>query len=389
LDRPAVAVRYLADDGEPEAGAGHGPGQRRAVEAVEHVRQVIGRNAGAVIAHGELAGHQRDLHHSARRPELGRVVQQVPDRDLEPLGAADDLARLEPGREDGPGPVPPGGRQRRGDHLFEPDIFVRAGDRLAPGELGDVADQLAELRDLSHHPVEHLLALGCGQAGIAGQQLGVDAQARQRSTELVAGVADQLPLIGQRPLKRAEHRVERGRQPAELVGAIHLDPAGRVPSLGHLLGDRGQPAHRGQPAPRHGPPRQCGQPDPDPAEQGQRRPHAGHLGIHRVERDGQLDGQARSQRRGQDQGTDSVQGGVAIVGPALAGRHLFRSGIRGQQAAVAGRRPHRAVSRHHLSIGSGRTEPVRVRRHPSGGHAAVEVPGLPVDHRRLRPQFLP
>jgi hypothetical protein len=168
LDRAAVAVRHLADDGEPEAGAGHTPGQRRPVEAVEHVRQVIGRNAGSVVAHGQLPGRQRDLYRAGRRPELGRVVQQVPDRDLQPLGAANDLARLESGHKDGPRPVPAGGRQRRGDHLLEPDVLLRPGDRLAPGELGDVADQLAELRDLGHHPAEHLLALGFGQAGIGG-----------------------------------------------------------------------------------------------------------------------------------------------------------------------------------------------------------------------------
>jgi hypothetical protein len=104
------------------------------------MRQVTGRNAAPVVAHGELAGLQRDLHRAARRAELGRVVQQVPDCDLQPLGAANDLARLELGHQDGLRPVPAGGRQRRGHHLLEPDVLLRAGDGLAPGELGDVAD---------------------------------------------------------------------------------------------------------------------------------------------------------------------------------------------------------------------------------------------------------
>jgi lysophospholipase L1-like esterase len=124
-DRPAVALGYLADDGQPEAGAGDSAGLRRAVEAVEHVGQVGGRDPGSVIAHGELAGVQAHLDRGARRTEFRRVVQEVPDRGLQPLGAAADYARLKVRGEDGLRPVPAGAFQRGGDHLGEVHLVRR------------------------------------------------------------------------------------------------------------------------------------------------------------------------------------------------------------------------------------------------------------------------
>ena len=149
---PAVAFRHLAHDREPETRAWHGPGRRRPVEAVEDMRQVGGRDTRSLVAHGELAAEQPYLHRGARRAELGRVVQQVTDRDLQPPGAAEDDARLQIGRERGLRPVPPGALQACRHHLIEPDVAERAGDRLAAGQLGDVGHQLAELRRPGRRP---------------------------------------------------------------------------------------------------------------------------------------------------------------------------------------------------------------------------------------------
>jgi len=203
-----VAFGYLPDDGQPEAGAGHAAGRRGPVEAVEHVRQVAGGNPGSVVSYGQLAGPQAHLHRGARPAELGRVVQEVADGDLQPVGVAGYHARLEIRGEGGLRPVPAGAVQRGRDHLGEVHLTRRAVQRLSLGQFGDVGNQLAELGDLGHDPLEHLLALFLRQAGLGGQQFGVDAQAGQRSAEFVAGVADQLPLGGQRPLQRRQHGVE-------------------------------------------------------------------------------------------------------------------------------------------------------------------------------------
>jgi len=83
-----VPLGHLADDGKPETGAGDAAGRRRAVEAVEDMGQIGGRDARAEIAHGELAGPQAHLDPGAGRAELSRVIQQVPDGDLQAVGAA-------------------------------------------------------------------------------------------------------------------------------------------------------------------------------------------------------------------------------------------------------------------------------------------------------------
>ena len=184
---------------------------------------------------------------------------------------------------------------------------------------------------------------GFGQAGLGGQQLGVELQAGQRGAQLVAGVADQLPLSGQRPLQRAEHGVERRGQPAEPVGAVHLDPAARVPGRRHVFGDRRQPADRRQPGARHAPAGQRGQPDPDHAEQGQGRADAGHLLVHGGERHGQLHGQARRERRGVNHGPDPAgrsddvinRGGEKIYPREIEEFLLTQPGVRSAAVVAA------------------------------------------------------
>jgi len=112
-----VALGHLADDGQPETGAGDAAGRRRPVETVEDQGQVGRGDARAVIAHGELAGPQAYLDLGAGRAELGRVVQQVAHRDLKAVGAAGHRPRLKLRREDGMGPVPAGSRQAGLDDL--------------------------------------------------------------------------------------------------------------------------------------------------------------------------------------------------------------------------------------------------------------------------------
>jgi hypothetical protein len=91
------------------------------------MRQVGGRDARPVVAHDQLARRQAYRHRSLRWTELGRVIQQVPDRDLQPPGVAADVARLEIGQEFRPRPIPPRGLQIGGDYLIEPDVLVPAG----------------------------------------------------------------------------------------------------------------------------------------------------------------------------------------------------------------------------------------------------------------------
>ena len=369
-----MAARDLLHDGEPEPGARDRAGGQRPVEAVEDVRLVSGIDAWAVVAHGELAAGQPHLHRPSWRAELRGVVEQVPDRHAQPVGAAVDDAAVQVGAERGLRPVPARRLQGGGGHLVQPDRFAADRGRLAPGQLGDAGDELAELGDLIDDPGQHLLALGGGHVRVVGEQVDVDTQAREGGAQLVAGVADQAPLRGQRPLERAQHAVERRGEPARAVPAAHLDPPAWVPGRGHLLGDAGQPGHRREPRPGHRPAQHGRGHDADDAEDGQRGPDAGHLQVGRAERLGHLEGEPRRELDGVHRGAHPADPGVKVERGLAARRHPHGPGTRGEQAHVAGRRPGPARRGDHLGVRRGDAEAVRVRRDPAVGNVPVVLP---------------
>jgi hypothetical protein len=77
---PAVRLGGLPDDGQAEPRTGQPTRVRGAVEAVEDVRQILGREARPVVAHGDDAVAYADLDRLAGRAPFQRVVQQVRDR---------------------------------------------------------------------------------------------------------------------------------------------------------------------------------------------------------------------------------------------------------------------------------------------------------------------
>ena len=82
-----VRLGEVAHEREPEARAGHRARAGRAIEAVEHARQVLVGDAGAVVAHLEAALPHLDLDRAARRTPLAGVVEQVRDRAVQPRGS--------------------------------------------------------------------------------------------------------------------------------------------------------------------------------------------------------------------------------------------------------------------------------------------------------------
>ena len=88
LDRAPVGVGGLPDDRQPETGAGLGARIARAVEAIEHVRQVLLVKAGTVVADGQRPVVQGDLDRLAGRAPLDRVVEQVGHRASDPIALA-------------------------------------------------------------------------------------------------------------------------------------------------------------------------------------------------------------------------------------------------------------------------------------------------------------
>jgi hypothetical protein len=77
-----------------------------------------------------------------------------------------------------------------------------------------------------------------------GVQVGLDD--RQRVSQLVRGVVDELALSGECVVEPVQHAVDGVGEPAQLVvGLAKPDPPGQVGG-GDLLGGRDDPAHRAQ-----------------------------------------------------------------------------------------------------------------------------------------------
>ena len=106
------------------------------------------------------------------------------------------------------------------------------GGQVAAGELDQVADERAQLLALLDDVGEQPLAVLVVELGAGQQHLDVGAQAGHRRAQLVRGVGDELALgahrfveRGARVLEALEHRVEAGRQLADLVVGVDREAA--------------------------------------------------------------------------------------------------------------------------------------------------------------------
>ena len=178
---------------------------------------------------------------AAGRAPLGRVVEQVGDRAVEPRPLAGHHARLQVDGEADLRRVAACALDRGRHELVEPQrLGWVARDLAVAGELDEVADQLAELLELGDEVAPQALAVGGRQVAAGAEHLEVGAQRRERRAQLVRRVGDELALGALRVVERLEHRVERRGQPRELVVALRLDAARQVARAGDVLGGLGQ-----------------------------------------------------------------------------------------------------------------------------------------------------
>src|SRR5215207_7551109 len=140
VDRAPVQVHVLQRDGQPQPGAAEGPGPVHvgAVEALEDVGQVLGRDALALVGDGDdhVAGPPAD-----------------PDPDVTLDGVLDGV--LDQVREDTVEPAGVGGDQRlalAAVHLEADDDLAAVGDRVEG--VDHLVEQAAEV-DLDRLQVDH------------------------------------------------------------------------------------------------------------------------------------------------------------------------------------------------------------------------------------------
>ena len=234
----SAAWRTIAS---PRPGARAAARRGSAVEAVEHERQVLVGDPGAVVADDQLAVAQRHLDRAAA--VLGGVVEQVRDGPVEPPADPLDQHRFEARREAHAGRVARGPLHRGGDELVERQHLELGHRLLLAREVDEVGDEQGQLLELGDDVGPQPLAVVRVQPA-AAEHLEVRAQRGQRRAQLVRGVGHEPPLRALGRRQRLEHRVEGAGEPRELVVAVALDPARQVARARDVLGGVGQLRHR-------------------------------------------------------------------------------------------------------------------------------------------------
>src|SRR6266566_2688558 len=178
----------------------------RSPETVEHPGSVLCGDAGTVVTHGDLAVRDGYVDGRAWWAVFRGVVEKIGDRASDSHLDAFD-------------------RRRRGGHiethlrvaegnivdhlvhdLVELQLFERHRTLLVARDLDEIAEELLAL-----HRIDGLAAL---------EKLEIRAQTRERRSQLVRRIGDQLTLRAERRFELTEHRVEARAEPAELVAAV-------------------------------------------------------------------------------------------------------------------------------------------------------------------------
>ena len=208
----------------------------------------------------------------------------------------------------------------------EPHVLRLDRRLVAACELDELRDQRGHLRQLLGHVAEQLLALPHRQRLVAGEHLDVRAQARQRRPQLVRGIRDELALRPRGVLQRAQHRVEAGGEARQLVRAAHIDPAGEIPRLGHLLGSSCEPLHGCEHRSCDEQSEPCRKCDSDQRKRDQVPADPVECTVRLFERAGELDGVALAERQRQHADVRPLDVCVLEEGCVdLASRSLLRA----------------------------------------------------------------
>jgi len=244
-----VAADQFVDDGQADAAAADLAGAAPAVEPSRYMRQFVGRDADARVAHPQyrlVTGWSR-LHDdlAAGRRELGRVDEQVRDH----------LAH--------PGPIASGVDHGQPPHQADAGVVEDVGEAVGDGsgQGGQVARRERELyrRGLGRsqplqvvdHPAEpdrlvvqrlHLVGRQFGDA--VQHRLGDGLQDRDRRAQLVGGVghevATQLVLLAD----VVGHLIEGCRQLADVTEPPDLADPGMPVTRASRPDCPEQPVHR-------------------------------------------------------------------------------------------------------------------------------------------------
>ena len=195
-----------------------------AVEALEDVFQLVGRNAAALVAHGQaravLVGRDGNANGSAG----GRVAGGVVEKDEEQLAQqgfirvyAQTGLRLRLIWMRGVDFTPLREQVVQKARNVDGFLFQRLRAVVAARQEQQVLRQVGHVFRLAPDGRHAFIQHGGIVPSPAAEQLGIALQRGQRRAQLVRSVLRELPLPGERVLDAVEHVVQRLRQQPQLV----------------------------------------------------------------------------------------------------------------------------------------------------------------------------
>ena len=303
-----------------------------------------------MVADDHLPFVDSDLDAAARRAPFGGVVEEVRNRAGDRARDAVQLRRLQVGDEIDVWVVTVRLLDHLGDEQVEPHVLCLDRLRVPARQLDELRHECGHLGQLGDDVVQELLALAGRHAPIPREHLDVRPQARQRRSELVRRIGDELALRARGLFERGQHAVEAGRQPAELVLAPRFDPLGEVSGLRNALGGVGQAANRCQRRPRDTEPEAGGNRHAAEGDQSQKEGDASQRVVQVCLRPCDLEGDAGTDREGEHAQVGARDGRVREVGAFRAARDAERIVADGQGHGLVARAEGRAVGVHRLHV---------------------------------------
>ena len=371
----AVRLRHLTNDRQPEPGPRHPARPTGAVETVEDVREVLVRDARAVVSHREPPVADLHLDLGAGRAPLRRVVEQVPHGPLDRRRHSLHDRWLELDAVRHLGSVAASSLHCVGDEQVETDVFRIDGHLLGACELDELRDERRHLAELLDHVREQARSICRGQHAITREYLDVRAHAREGRSELMRSVGDELPLGASGLLQRGEHPVEACREPAQLIVPGHLDALGEVLGLAHSLHRLRQLAHRRERCARDDKPEARRNDHAAGCDEKQEEADATERLVDLVQRASDLNRGTGSIRKREHANVRAVDCHVFPERSALVSCHRERALSDGKLELLPGRHEDRSIPAYELHVSTCLTE-LRL-------HGEVVRPTLARDHGKL------
>ncbi len=202
-----------------------------------------------MVHHDNFTLPNADFHDASLWTPLGSVTQDVVDSAAQLPGPTMHERRGTIETELNGRSVSGRTVHSRSHDIVEPDVVSIVPPLDVPCQCHDVLDSRAQVSQLCPNITDEGVPSGRIKVYLVAENLKVRAQRGQWCSQLVRRICDQLTLGIKGYLKSCQHLIEGGRELADLVSSLDLNPAREVACVGDLLRGPAEATDRRQPRP--------------------------------------------------------------------------------------------------------------------------------------------